>query len=239
MAAKRKIHLKKPAVRKRRATKLGLPGLGQVLPEIQTLIESSRQHVVSTANLTLVWLYWNVGRVITQDIQKNQKRAGYGEQLLAALAGKLTSMYGRGFSRPNLQDMRRFFEGFEICSAVPSKSFASPIPQALPVESSPHIAQTVSAKSGSGKILQSVTGQSLRKILPPAVAESEERPIIDFSQHHRLGCTSKKQQHVELLLGHGPHKMQVSEYLTQLPSKRVLADRLKIYSRMLVERANS
>ena len=48
-------------------------------------------------------------------------------------------------------------------------------------------------------------------------------------------CTSKRQQHVELLLTHGPHKMQVSEYLTQLPSKRVLADRLKIYSRMLNE----
>ena len=46
-------------------------------------------------------------------------------------------------------------------------------------------------------------------------------------------CTSKKRQHVELLLSRGPHKMQVSEYLTQLPSKRVLEDRLKIYSRLL------
>ncbi len=46
-------------------------------------------------------------------------------------------------------------------------------------------------------------------------------------------CTSKKRQHVELLLSHGPHKMQVSEYLTQLPSKRILEDRLKIYSRLL------
>jgi hypothetical protein len=48
-------------------------------------------------------------------------------------------------------------------------------------------------------------------------------------------CTSKKRQHVELLLGDGPHKMQVSEYLTQLPSKHLLADRLKIYSRMLAD----
>ncbi len=48
-------------------------------------------------------------------------------------------------------------------------------------------------------------------------------------------CTSKKHQHVELLLAHGPHKMQVSEYLTQLPSKRLLAERLKIYSRLLVD----
>ena len=46
-------------------------------------------------------------------------------------------------------------------------------------------------------------------------------------------CTSKKRQHVELLLSHGPHKMQVSEYLTQLPPKRVLEDRLRLYSRLL------
>lgn len=52
-------------------------------------------------------------------------------------------------------------------------------------------------------------------------------------------CTSNKRQHVELLLIHRQHKMQVSEYLTQLPSKRVLADRLKIYSRMLEEGPNS
>ena len=52
-------------------------------------------------------------------------------------------------------------------------------------------------------------------------------------------CTSKKHQHVELLLSHGPHKMQVSEYLTQLPSKRVLSDRLKIYSHMLKESAKA
>ena len=49
-------------------------------------------------------------------------------------------------------------------------------------------------------------------------------------------CTSKKQQHVELLLAHGPHKMQVSEYLTQLPSKCLLEERLKVYSRLLVEK---
>ncbi len=49
-------------------------------------------------------------------------------------------------------------------------------------------------------------------------------------------CTSKKRQHVELLLSHGPHKLRVAEYLTQLPSKSVLEDRLKLYSRMLEEK---
>jgi len=107
----------KPSARKHSIARFDA-SVFHLLPEIRALIEALRQHVVSTANLTLVWLYWNVGRVITQDIQQNQKRAGYGGQLLAALAGNFTSMYGRVFPRPNLQDMRRFFEGFEICSAA-------------------------------------------------------------------------------------------------------------------------
>ncbi|HMD99043.1 MAG TPA: hypothetical protein VKM93_17140 [Terriglobia bacterium] len=38
---------------------------------------------------------------------------------------------------------------------------------------------------------------------------------------------------VELLLSYGPHKMRVSEYMTKLPSKKLLEDRLRIYSRLL------
>ncbi len=49
-------------------------------------------------------------------------------------------------------------------------------------------------------------------------------------------CSSKKRQHVELLLRHGPHKMQVSEYLTKLPDKKVLEERLRIYSRLLEDK---
>jgi predicted nuclease of restriction endonuclease-like (RecB) superfamily len=48
-------------------------------------------------------------------------------------------------------------------------------------------------------------------------------------------CSSKKRQHVEMLIRHGPHKIQVSEYITKLPSKKVLEERLKIYSKLLRE----
>ena len=52
-------------------------------------------------------------------------------------------------------------------------------------------------------------------------------------------CTSKKRQHVELLLAEGPHKMQVSEYLTRLPDKRVLEERLRLYGRLLADEGNA
>ena len=51
-------------------------------------------------------------------------------------------------------------------------------------------------------------------------------------------CTSKKRQHVELLLAHGPHKLQVSEYLTKLPDRKVLEERLKLYGKLLAESAS-
>ena len=46
----------KQPIAKRRAAAPDLPEFARLLPEIQTLIEASRQHVVSTANLTLVRL---------------------------------------------------------------------------------------------------------------------------------------------------------------------------------------
>lgn len=105
--------MKQPTA-KRRITTPDCPGFASVLPEIRSLIDASRQYVVSTANLTLVWLYWNVGRLITRDIQANQKRAGYGKHLIEELSARLTKEYGRGFSAPGLRDMERFFDGFEI-----------------------------------------------------------------------------------------------------------------------------
>jgi len=46
----------KPVLARRHAARLDRTGLSRVLPQIQSLIDASRQHVVSTANLTLVWL---------------------------------------------------------------------------------------------------------------------------------------------------------------------------------------
>jgi hypothetical protein len=63
--------------------------------------------------------------------------------------------------------------------------------------------------------------------------QNEWRQKVENEPVGLILCTSKKRQHVELLLGRGPHKMRVSEYLMHLPSKGALEDRLKVYSRLL------
>jgi predicted nuclease of restriction endonuclease-like (RecB) superfamily len=137
--------------------------LPTILPEIRSLIEMSRHHVAVTANLAMVNLYWNIGRVITNDIQKNEKRARYGEQLIEELGGVLSRDYGQGFSARNLWDMKRFYTEFQILQPLAAES--------------QKIRQTVSDKFTKTRILQ------------PVAAEFQDRLLIDFRKHFHLGWT--------------------------------------------------
>lgn len=362
-----------------------------MLPEIRALIEEARHRAVTAANLSMVTLYWNIGRIITTEIQRKPGRAGYGEALLVRLGERLNREYGRGFSERNLRDMRRFHQAFAIRQPVDAKSGR----RALPVAGQAGaltIRQPLAAESGAaleidlsrhfhlgwthyrillglgdvrqrqfyferacterwskrelqrqmaGALFERVALSSDTRALvrlekqkgPPELAHyqeafkdpylldflgltgaysetdleaaiisnlqqfltelgsdfcfirrqypmrvDDEDYILDLLFYHRglrclvavalkigpfvaadkgqmdlylawlkehewrerenepvglILCTSKRRQHVELLLARGPHKMQVSEYLTKLPDKKVLEERLKLYGRLL------
>ena len=123
--------------------------------------------------------------VIAEDIQTNKKRAGYGKQLIQELSEVLRKKYGKGFTRVNLQDMRRFFESFSICQALPDKSEAQGKSQAVP------------DKFAFSLIFQAVPVESKlsenRKVGDP---ESGEKIFIDFNRAAHLGWT-----HYRILLG--------------------------------------
>ncbi len=89
--------------------------IGQVpqklIADLRKMIEDSRQAVAQTVNTALVWLYWNIGKRIRQDILK-EKRAEYGQEILSTVSKELTAEYGSGFSVPNLSRMIRFAEAF-------------------------------------------------------------------------------------------------------------------------------
>jgi predicted nuclease of restriction endonuclease-like (RecB) superfamily len=79
--------------------------------DLRKMIDESRQAVAQTVNTALVWLYWNIGRRIREDIL-NQQRADYGEQIVATLSQQLAAEYGKGFSRFNLSRMVKFSEAY-------------------------------------------------------------------------------------------------------------------------------
>jgi hypothetical protein len=88
------------------------------------LLEAARRASVRTVNAFMTATYWEVGWRIVEFEQGGEKRAGYGEELLARLADDLTTRFGRGFSRQNLQRFRLFYLSQpveNICSTLSSK----------------------------------------------------------------------------------------------------------------------
>ena len=79
--------------------------------QIKELMENARKQVLVKINNILVQTYWEIGKIIIEDEQKNNERAEYGKKLLKELSKKLTNDYGKGFSRSNLQNMRQFYLG--------------------------------------------------------------------------------------------------------------------------------
>ena len=82
-----------------------------VLLELKTLIEESKQQIAVAVNSTMSMLYWNIGKRINTEILQN-KRAEYGQQIVATLSDQLTKEYGKGWGEKNLRHMLRFAEVF-------------------------------------------------------------------------------------------------------------------------------
>jgi predicted nuclease of restriction endonuclease-like (RecB) superfamily len=83
----------------------------ELLADLRLLIEQTRSRVAQTVNSELVLLYWRIGKRINDDVLQN-KRAGYGEQILPTLSAKLEIEFGKGFSARNLARMIQFAEKF-------------------------------------------------------------------------------------------------------------------------------
>ena len=71
---------------------------------------------------TELWsTYWNIGKIIAEHEQENQKRADYGKQTLKQHSKELTKEFGKGFLISNLQFMRRFYQCYQIQQTVSVK----------------------------------------------------------------------------------------------------------------------
>jgi predicted nuclease of restriction endonuclease-like (RecB) superfamily len=90
--------------------------------KIANLLQTARQTVVRAVNQTMVYTYYEIGRMIVQDEQQGKERAEYGKQVLKELSKRLTAEFGKGFSADNLENMRRFFLAYSI-SETASRNF--------------------------------------------------------------------------------------------------------------------
>lgn len=83
--------------------------LAPLITELRGLIQSARHAVATTVNTLQVMTNFEIGRRIVEHEQKGAERAEYGKELLKELSVRLNEEFGKGFSKANLEYMRRFY----------------------------------------------------------------------------------------------------------------------------------
>jgi predicted nuclease of restriction endonuclease-like (RecB) superfamily len=89
--------------------------------QVVTLVKNAQQQVIRTINSTMVYTYFEIGRMIVEEEQNGKERAVYGKQVLKELSKELTREFGKGFSVDNLQNMRKLYliySNYETVSSI-------------------------------------------------------------------------------------------------------------------------
>ena len=127
----------------------GDQNIGTLLERVRELVRAARKSAGTAINSLQVITSYEIGRIIIEHEQQGVRRAGYGKSVLKTLSERLTAEFGRGFSKSNLEYMRRFY--MEYCNRVaqiaqmPSGQSQTPLPRSAP-EHLFNISQTPSAQ---------------------------------------------------------------------------------------------
>lgn len=80
-----------------------------LVEQIKSLIQASRQKIAVEVNTTLLHTYWQIGKMIVEEEALHIGDSEYEKQSLRQLSKVLTTEFGKGFSRSNLSNMRQFY----------------------------------------------------------------------------------------------------------------------------------
>ncbi|NQU18236.1 MAG: DUF1016 domain-containing protein [Candidatus Saganbacteria bacterium] len=81
----------------------------KLIDNIDSLLQRAREQAYQQINNVLVKTYWEIGRHIVTYEQKNKQKADYGTELLDKISQDLRKKHGKGFSRSNVFNFRRFY----------------------------------------------------------------------------------------------------------------------------------
>lgn len=89
--------------------------------EIADTVSNAKREFAEKVNSVMTETYWTIGKYIVEFEQDGNVKAEYGSQLLTKLSHQLTLRLGKGYSRPNLNNMRKFYLCYPNCQTVSDK----------------------------------------------------------------------------------------------------------------------
>jgi predicted nuclease of restriction endonuclease-like (RecB) superfamily len=83
-----------------------------IVNQIKTIIEQARHNVAVAVNHELLRSYWQTGKLIADSERANSFNGLSERNFMLALSRVLTNELGKGFSRPNLINMKNFYKSY-------------------------------------------------------------------------------------------------------------------------------
>jgi len=96
--------------------------LDRLYTQIEELLSEARKTIFNQVNQTMVYTYYEVGKIIVEHEQEGKERAAYGKGLLKSISKRLSQDFGKGFSTDNLENMRKFYLTYSKSETVSRKS---------------------------------------------------------------------------------------------------------------------
>lgn len=91
---------------------------------IKTLLKEARKQVVRQVNTTMLMVYFEIGQRIVEQEQKGEMQAKYGDYLMLQLSESLSTSFGKGYSKRNLELMRQFYLKYKNAKSLISHSLS-------------------------------------------------------------------------------------------------------------------
>lgn len=157
----------------------GLIASGQVdaaeehaLSVARAAIDTARGKMTHAVNSAMVEAYWTIGREIAETVGD---RAEYGSHLITYLARNLITEYGKGFSEPNLRNMRQFYRAFPIRYTLSSELSWSHYQRIMRVDSPAarefYVREAVTANWGVRELKRQIDTHLYERLLRTQEAE--------------------------------------------------------------------
>lgn len=93
----------------------------KLISDIESIVSAAKEKIAGSVNSVMTETYWTIGKYIVEFEQDGQAKSAYGIGLLTALSKELMLRLGKGYSRPNLNNMRKFYLRYPNCQTVSDK----------------------------------------------------------------------------------------------------------------------
>ena len=203
--------------------------------DVCQIIDGTRGRIATFLNTEVCMTNWYIGKRIKEDVLFNQ-RAEYGKQVIKNLSLRLIGRYGSGWSEKKLRHCIRSAETFSEQDIVSStqRQLTWTHLKSLTVDATDYyldllffhreLRRLVAIDLKLGKFKPEHEGQMLLYL---RYLNQNERKAWEESPIGLILCSEGNTEHIEYLMLDENSPIKVAQYYTQLPDKKLLAQKLK------------